>query len=146
MQVLGEWFRSEDGVTRPVVRAHVLDVDGEAQSDRSLIDSGADRTAFSADRLQRLRLTQHRPSPGVALLGIGGSTALVFVQSAIKLSRDDGAFVTVHGEFAAFTDPSATNLSILGRDGLDNFDVILSRRRNEVLLLAPNHQCLVTRT
>jgi hypothetical protein len=31
-------------------------------------------------------------------------------------------------------------MSVLGRDVLVQFDVILSRRRNEVLLLAPNHQ------
>jgi hypothetical protein len=35
---------------------------------------------------------------------------------------------------------------ILGRDVLDNFDVILSRRRNEVLLLAPNHHYEVARS
>jgi hypothetical protein len=31
-------------------------------------------------------------------------------------------------------------MSILGRDVLDHFDLIESRRRNEVLLLAQNHQ------
>ena len=36
--------------------------------------------------------------------------------------------------------PTATDLSILGRDVLNHFDVILSRRNNEVLLLAPNHR------
>ena len=41
---------------------------------------------------------------------------------------------------AAFTDPAAADLSILGRDVLDHFDVIVSRRRNEVLLLATNHR------
>ena len=34
---------------------------------------------------------------------------------------------------------AVTDLSILGRDVLNHFDLILSRRRNEVLLLAPNH-------
>jgi hypothetical protein len=36
-------------------------------------------------------------------------------------------------------------VSILGRDVLDNFDVIVSRRRDEVLLLAPNHRYEVSR-
>jgi hypothetical protein len=36
-------------------------------------------------------------------------------------------------------------LSVLGRDVLDNFDVIFSRRRDEVLLLAPNHSYTVSR-
>ena len=38
------------------------------------------------------------------------------------------------------SDASATDMSILGRDVLNHFDLILSRRRSEVLLLAPNHQ------
>jgi hypothetical protein len=62
------------------------------------------------------------------------------VQTVVVLTRDDGGEVFMRGEFAAFTDRSATDLSILGRDVLNHFDLILSRRRNEVLLLAPNHQ------
>jgi hypothetical protein len=50
----------------------------------------------------------------------------------------------VRGEFAAFTDPTATDLSILGRDVLENFDVITSRRSSAVLLLAGNHRYLIT--
>jgi hypothetical protein len=57
----------------------------------------------------------------------------------LELTRDDGVPATIRGEFAAFIDPRASDLSILGRDVLDNFDVIISRRRDEVLLLAPNH-------
>jgi len=34
---------------------------------------------------------------------------------------------------------SGADLSILGRDVLNHFDVILSRRNNDLLLLAPNH-------
>ena len=62
------------------------------------------------------------------------------VKTVVELTRDDGGEVHMRGEFAAFTDSSATDLSILGRDILNHFDVILSRRRNEVLLLASNHQ------
>jgi hypothetical protein len=50
-----------------------------------------------------------------------------------------------HDESAAFTESTATDLSILGRDVLDNFDVITSRRRNAVLLLAGNHRFQITR-
>ncbi len=45
----------------------------------------------------------------------------------------------MRGEFAAFTDPSAADLSILGRDVLNWFDLILSYPRKEVLLLAGDH-------
>ena len=54
-----------------------------------------------------------------------------------KVHAQDG---TLQVEFATFIDSTATDLSILGRDVLNHFDLILSRRRNEVLLLASNHQ------
>jgi hypothetical protein len=66
------------------------------------------------------------------------------VTTALEFTRDDGSAVRVRGDFAAFTDATATDLSILGRDVLDNFDVITSRRRNAVLLLAGGHQYHVT--
>jgi hypothetical protein len=53
--------------------------------------------------------------------------------------------VRVLGEFAGFTDPSASDQSILGRDVLNNFDVIISKPREEVLLLSPRHRYDVTR-
>ena len=62
------------------------------------------------------------------------------MRTVVVLTCDGRSVAHMRGEFAAFTDPSATDLSILGRDVLNHFDVILSRRRNEVLLLAPNHQ------
>jgi hypothetical protein len=43
------------------------------------------------------------------------------------------------GLLGGFLDPAASDMDILGRDVLNNFDVILSYRRREVLLLAPNH-------
>ena len=54
--------------------------------------------------------------------------------------REPLAAKELRGEFAGFTDPTATDLSILGRDVLDHFDVLISRRRNEILLLAPRHR------
>ena len=62
------------------------------------------------------------------------------MNTVVELPRADGDPARVRGKFAAFTDPAATDLSILGRDVLDLFDVIVSRRRNEVLLVTGNHQ------
>jgi hypothetical protein len=70
----------------------------------------------------------------------------VLVTTVIEFIRDDGGSVRVRGEIAGFTDPAATDLSVLGCDVLDNFDLILSRRCNEILLLAPTHQYRVEQT
>jgi hypothetical protein len=77
---------------------------------------------------------------GVSLKGIGGGSPYVVVTTTLEFTRDDGGRVRIRGDFAAFTDPTATDMSILGRDVLDIFDVIISRSRKAVLLLTGNHR------
>jgi hypothetical protein len=140
MEIAGEWMLCDDGVTRPIVRVEVLAAHGTSVVDRFLVDSGADRTVLSAALLAKLAFSGNHAVPGFALQGISGDSAFVLVNTVLEFSCTDGTSARVRGELAAFTDPVATDLSILGRDVLSNFDVILSRRHNEVLLLAPNHQ------
>lgn len=144
MRFVGRWLLFDDGVTRPVMEVSVYGGHGQRQSDLFLIDSGADRTVFNADLLYQLQMPGNPAPSGFGLSGIGGTAAFVVVQTGIELIGDDGRPAIIRGEFAAFTDPQALDLSILGRDVLDNFDLILSRRRDEVLLLAPHHQYHVT--
>jgi hypothetical protein len=90
--------------------------------------------------LDWLRLTAVASEPGLTLVGIGGSRDYISVIAALEFLRDDGQTARVRGSYSVFTDPVATEMSILGRDVLDNFDVILSRQRDEVLLLSQNHR------
>jgi Aspartyl protease len=92
-----------------------------------LMDSGADRTVLSASLLTRLRLPTQSPPPKLSLSGVGGSSAFVIVTTVVEFSREDGGTVRMRGEFAGFTDIDATDLSVLGRNVLDHFDVLLSR-------------------
>jgi len=144
MVIVGEWQLFDDSVTRPIVRTKGHKGDGTLIAEDFLIDSGADRTVFRTALLEQLRILVQEPPVDLALSGIGGIRAFVLVATVIEFMRDDGGPVRVRGEFAGFTDPVATDLSVLGRDVLDNFDLILSRR-NEILLLAPNHQYRVER-
>jgi hypothetical protein len=73
-------------------------------------------------------------------VGIGGDAGFVVVRTVLELRGQAGRPATIRGEFAAFTDPGAAELSILGRDVLDNFRLIVSRPDDEVLLLAGNHR------
>jgi hypothetical protein len=145
MLIAGVWQTCDDGVTRPVVRARVQAADRGWQAADFLIDSGADRTVFSAFLERDLGLEPKLPLDRSILQGIGGTGESIVVQTVLMLIRDDKAEVHLRGEFAAFTDLAATDLSILGRDVLSHFDVILSRRRKEVLLLAQDHQYRVER-
>jgi hypothetical protein len=140
MLIAGEWHICDDGVARPTVQAKIQGADGAFHIEIFLVDPCADRTVLSATSLLKLAIPASAPPAGVALQGIGGSSAHVLINSVLEFTRDDGGPVHVRGEIAAFTDPAATDLCILGRDVLNNFDVILSFRRNEVLLLAPNHE------
>jgi hypothetical protein len=146
MQIIGEWLLCPDGMSRPVVRAQVAGTAGRAVDEHFLVDSGADRTVFSAVLATRLQLPAKQPSGGLALVGIGGTSGYVLLTTSIEFRRDDGGPARVQGEFAAFTDPLATDMSVLGRDVLNHFDVIISRTRNEVLLLALVHRYIVTRS
>jgi hypothetical protein len=145
MRIAGEWKLRDDGVMRPIVRARVLGRDGSLVAEDFLIDSGADRTVLSATLLARLPLLAQSAQPGFTLSGIGGTTAFVSVTTVLEFVRDDGGLTRVRGELAGFTDPTATDLSILGRDVLDHFDVIIRRQRGAIWLLAPRHQYRIDR-
>ena len=88
---------------------------------------------LSAVVLERLHLSVRRGQTGLTLSGIGGKSDFVLVSAAIVFLREDSGAARIRGELAGFTDFTATDLSILGRDVLDHFDAVLSRRRNEVL-------------
>lgn len=146
MRIVGEWLRCDDGITRPTIRAIVIDTDGKVHNEVFYVDTGADCTAFSAALLTKLSWPTNGETSSYSLRGIGGSTGFVEGTATVELTRDDGGPARISGPFRAFIDPAVTDLSILGRDVLHHFDVIVSRRRNEVLLLAGNHQYHVAAT
>jgi hypothetical protein len=140
MRIEGEWCLCNDGAARPAVRTRVPGIDGALHRHVFLVDSCADRTVLSPDLLE-IRGLPTTPAPeGMFLEGITGECAFVLVRTVIELTCNGGGLANLCGEFATFTDPSATDLSILGRDIPNHFDVTLSRRCNDVFLLACNHQ------
>ena len=146
MRIVGEWLLCDDEVTRPAIRAQVLGADGMTASEYFLVDTGADRTVFRAALVTTLRLPVVSPRDELTLVGVGGSALFVTVAAVLELPRDNGGLARIRGEFAAFTDHTATDLSVLGRDVMDNFDVIVSRRRDDVAFLATNHRYQVAQT
>jgi hypothetical protein len=114
--------------------------DGSSFIELFLVDTCADCPVLSARPPRKLHIAAPPPAGGLSLQGVGGSRAFVRVTTALGLTRTDGGPVTIRGEFAAFTDPAATDLRILGRDVLDIFDVIAGQRPNEALLITGNHQ------
>jgi hypothetical protein len=72
MQIIGEWLLCTDGVSRPIVEARVAGTAGRAIDEHFLVDSGADRTVFSAALAGQLQLPVKQPPGSTALVGIGG--------------------------------------------------------------------------
>jgi hypothetical protein len=142
MQLNGLWLLCADGVVRPVIRGEVLAGDGARIQTLFLIDTGADRTVFSANiftALRRLPLTQTEQ-----LGGVGGRVTAVLVETQIEIQRDDGGIAAFRGQFAALTDPEALDMSVLGRDISNLFAVIVDRPRDLICLLGQQHRYVIT--
>jgi hypothetical protein len=122
-----------------MLTANVVGLNEIAFSERFLVDSGADRTVFSGYLLQKLDLPTSPPPGGISLQGVSGEVPFVVVQSVLELVSDDHTPARFHGSFAAFTDPAATDFSVLGRDVLNHFHVIVSQPGSELLLLTGQH-------
>lgn len=143
MLIKGEWYLHDDGILRPIVRIHVLDLNNHLIPENFLVDTGADRTVFREALVTKLKMPPKKVTSEFSLSGIGGASNFVLVTTGLEFARDGGGTARVRGEFAGFTDPAATDLSILGRDVLNHFDLIVSYTKNEILLLSQRHHYLV---
>jgi hypothetical protein len=114
MLLPGQWLLCDDQVLRPIFRGKIRTSNGAMIPAEFLADTGADRTVFSAAILHNLAL-QTLPADN-QLGGVGGAAATVIVDTVIHLQRDDGGVAVFHGQFAAFTEPEALDMSVLGRD------------------------------
>ena len=87
MQISGEWYVCDDGIVRPVIRGEILGSNGSWEPTLFLLDTGADRTVFSAAKWATLNL---RPAYKESLGGVGGVTDSVVVETQIRLTYDEG--------------------------------------------------------
>ena len=140
MVIEGEWSLEEDGILRPMIEIGVLSGSRPVVLEPFLVDTGADCTVFSARLLGKLTLTADGVVMGNVLHGLGGQSGSIVIEATLVFGTSDGRTGTVNGNYLATPEPTALDLSVLGRDVLASFDVIVSRRRNEVLLVTgSNH-------
>ena len=138
MLISGTWHPCDDGILRPVIPAEVEAYDGTWMKTLFLLDTGADRTVFSADILQALRLqpigTDHQ------LGGIGGVTASSIVDTRIRLTRENDGKVMLRGQYAAISEADALDMSVLGRDITNLFAMIVDWPQRAIYLLGQRHR------
>lgn len=139
MRVNGEWLECDDGVIRPSVPGFVRAPDGKMIEVTFLLDAGADRTVFNSRYLHRLQPLTASETEQIHLAGVGGEVGSITLQTVVGFIRDNGQLITVRGAFGVFTVGESSEMPVLGRDVTNNFDVIYSFRRREVMLLAPPH-------
>lgn len=137
MRIDGEWLLCDDGIVRPVVRAEILAGNGAWQSAEFLVDSGADRTVFSAATLAALRL---QALTNLRLGGLGGIANSLLVETQVRLTHEDAGKVVFRGRYAAVTELEALDMSVLGRDITGLFAVIVDRPESVVCLVRHPHE------
>jgi hypothetical protein len=121
----------------------ILDNNGIDRQFDFLLDTGADRTVICAIDFEKLRLPSVRPVDQIG--GVGGIADSVDVTTQIGLRRDDGQWITLRGTYAACLQRDALDMSVLGRDVLNMFAVIVDRGADHVMLLHGAHTYAIQR-
>lgn len=137
MRINGTWHACDDGDFRPVIFGAMAAADGRWVSVPFLVDTGADRTVLSSDTYRRLGFVG--VEAGRNLGGVGGLAETVRVTSMVRFLCQDGGNATFRGDFSAFAEPEILDMSVLGRDIMDMFAVIVDRPSDVVVLLGTNH-------
>ena len=141
MVIVGAWVLGDDEVLRPVIRSSVLAEDGSWLEVPLVVDTGADRTVFSQAIYKDLGSPESETSD--PLEGAGGETPSVVFRTEVVLPCHDGGRASFRGPLAAFTDLTALDMSVLGRDILNHFAVIVDYPRDIVCLLGKGHQYVI---
>lgn len=138
MLINGTWHLCDDGIIRPVMRGEIQAHDGSWVKAPFLLDTGADRTVFSADILYALRF---QPVMATSPLGgVGGVVQASVIETRIRLTRENNGKVMFRGQYAAVTAAEALDMSVLGRDVLNLFAIIVDWPQRLVCLLGQQHQ------
>ena len=145
MQISGEWLLCDDDVRRPVIRGEILASDGTWIPAEFLVDSGADRTVFSAGLLTLVAGGSPTIS-GERLSGWGGAAEFATVETQIRLVSESGIPVSFRARYAAATRAESLDMRVLGRDITGLFAAIIDRPGNVVALLGQRHRYRIEQT
>ena len=138
MRLNGRWEQTSSGLLLPTIRVDVRASDGTWRSVPFLIDTGAEISVLRYELLYALQLYPETDD-GSSLSGLGGGTAAMRVATTLRIDRDDGVPVHFHGVFHGLTDPIELDMSILGRDILRHFALIVDRPGLVVPFVAGQH-------
>jgi len=143
MRFDGEWLQCDDGIVRPILRCEFLGNNDQWIAAEFLLDTGADRTVFSANVLSAL--APRDCEPGEEVRGVDGIAATVSINTSIRMTRDGDGKVLFRGVFPACTDQDMLDMSVLGRDITRELAIIVDRPGGVICLLRGAHRYTVER-
>jgi hypothetical protein len=73
-----------------------------------------------------------------------GVVSAILVETRIRLTRENNGKIMFRGQYAAVTDTETLDMSVLGRDVMNLFSVIVDWPRRLVCLLGQRHQYTIT--
>ena len=91
MRIDGKWLLCDDDVVRPLISGEIWAANGSWEWVEFLVDTGADRTVFSAATLAKLGLAPLTTQDSVS--GLGGVAESVVVETQVRLTRETGSTV-----------------------------------------------------
>lgn len=103
-----------------------------------LVDTGADETVLSASIVDELGYSLD--GARVQLGGIGGVRESASIETRIRFTDDRGRKIAFRSEYAAVTEMGVLDISVLGRDILGMFAVIVDRPGGMVALVGQRHR------
>ncbi len=132
-----------DGFERPVIDGDLLLPDRQQVPVPFLLDTGADFTLLSHSVLSTLA-TYVRPREAPHVSSIAGNAPIVFLEVDLLLTTTEGRQLQFYGPVQALATPWNLELSVLGRDVIDHFDLAYSRTRHLLALLTAPHGITLT--
>ena len=139
------YFEQAPGQPRPFVSG-LLNVPAAGRQPVQidfLVDTGADRTALAPFDIARLHLDWSRVEPGTTGIGIGGVAETQTTRATLTL--DD---LAIDLQLTILSTPPGTRPlplpSLLGRDVLHRFCLIIDAATERVLLLTPEERDQLT--
>jgi len=135
------WYLCDDDTIRPIVRAEALGAPGTWEPVNFLIDTGADSTVFCAGDREVLGLPAKQVD--AQLSGIGGLSKAEVIDVQFRLRQPGKIPVSFRGQFLAATNSQSLEMSVLGRDVLSLFAVVVDRPQDIVCLLSQRHRYVI---
>jgi hypothetical protein len=140
MLLSGLFLECEDGIVRPAIEGEVLTADGIWVQAPFLLDTASDRTVLCEP--VRALLNQGQVATK-GFVGIGGQAVAIVIATKIRFPTSTGGEALFDGQFSAFSDAAALDMSVLGRDIINLFALIVDRPGDVVCLLGQRHRYVI---